>query len=461
MVYELVSRVDRGVQTQPATCVAEPQRLSVAACQQLQRTRSRPHTVTILCIALLIIWIGSILPYGAWGLSNPIRGFIASLFLFLVFSTIQLPDGILIRPHPAFWRFIKGVSIFYLALLSFLLCQDVIDVRHWLTRLDSSIGAGVEKNYAVSCDLITWSNPESLFMNVKERLDIFVLAHFMGWMAKALVIRDTRLLWILSIMFEWMEITFRHILPNFWECWWDHLLLDVFGCNWLGIWTGMKLARWFEMKDYDWRWKRRQSNAAIASAAIDAPKSMNALVEEQNAESQHGFFSRITLPTWMESLTPADWTTYKWPPMFASFETYLTFLVFLFGVTAVDVNLFFLKAQLGLEPAHWIVLLRTCFFVFAAAAGTRDLYEFISQPVARRLGLQGWLNLAIVLTEILVIIRFWDVLPSYTPMPQYIQVTWICFIAVLYILGFALWLRSPVRQQRRAATRRKSARRID
>ena len=54
-------------------------------------------------------------------------------------------------------------------------------------------------------------------------MDLFVLAHFFGWLIKAMVIRDWRLLWVLSILFEWMEITFRHILPNFWECWWDHV----------------------------------------------------------------------------------------------------------------------------------------------------------------------------------------------------------------------------------------------
>lgn len=31
-----------------------------------------------------------------------------------------------------------------------------------------------------------------------------------------------------------MQVTFNHMLPNFNECWWDALILDVLVCNWLG-----------------------------------------------------------------------------------------------------------------------------------------------------------------------------------------------------------------------------------
>ena len=47
-----------------------------------------------------------------------------------------------------------------------------------------------------------------------------------------------------------MELTFRHHLPNFYECWWDHLFLDIFGCNALGIYFGHLTCKFFEMKNY-------------------------------------------------------------------------------------------------------------------------------------------------------------------------------------------------------------------
>lgn len=51
--------------------------------------------------------------------------------------------------------------------------------------------------------------------------DEFVIAHTLGWWGKAIIIRDTKLLWILSVGFEFMELTFSHMLPNFNECWCD------------------------------------------------------------------------------------------------------------------------------------------------------------------------------------------------------------------------------------------------
>ena len=58
---------------------------------------------------------------------------------------------------------------------------------------------------------------------------------------KALIMRDYQLLWVLSIGFELMELTFQHMLPNFNECWWDSWILDVAVCNFLGMWAGMKV----------------------------------------------------------------------------------------------------------------------------------------------------------------------------------------------------------------------------
>jgi hypothetical protein len=45
----------------------------------------------------------------------------------------------------------------------------------------------------------------------------------LGWLGKALLFRDVYLCWIMSILFEILEMTFEHMLPNFKECWWDHV----------------------------------------------------------------------------------------------------------------------------------------------------------------------------------------------------------------------------------------------
>ena len=48
------------------------------------------------------------------------------------------------------------------------------------------------------------------------------------------------------------EVFFTHLLPNFKECWWDAFGLDVLICNGMGIFMGMQICRWLEMRDYHW-----------------------------------------------------------------------------------------------------------------------------------------------------------------------------------------------------------------
>ena len=74
--------------------------------------------------------------------------------------------------------------------------------------------------------------------------DEFVIAHTLGWWGKAVIIRNQPMLWLLSVGFELMELTFQHMLPNFNECWWDSWLLDVAICNFIGLLAGMATVRW-------------------------------------------------------------------------------------------------------------------------------------------------------------------------------------------------------------------------
>lgn len=61
-------------------------------------------------------------------------------------------------------------------------------------------------------------------------------------------------------MFEILEITFRHWLPNFWECWWDHIILDLIFCNTGGIIIGYYMVKAFKMKEYKWSLKKDKRN---------------------------------------------------------------------------------------------------------------------------------------------------------------------------------------------------------
>ena len=95
----------------------------------------------------------------------------------------------------------------------------------------------------MDCWDITW---ERLY----SHLDWFAFGHYWGWGMKALVIRHYGLLWSVSIMWELTEMVFGHLLPNFYECWWDNLVLDVIICNGAGIFTGMQVCKVMQASDW-------------------------------------------------------------------------------------------------------------------------------------------------------------------------------------------------------------------
>ncbi|ERL93183.1 hypothetical protein D910_10480 [Dendroctonus ponderosae] len=103
----------------------------------------------------------------------------------------------------------------------------------------------MDKEYGVNCSDISVER-------VWSHVDVFALGHFFGWMFKAILIRHMGILWATSIMWEITELAFAHLLPNFIECWWDALILDVLICNGLGIWCGLKICRALEMREYKW-----------------------------------------------------------------------------------------------------------------------------------------------------------------------------------------------------------------
>jgi nitrate reductase gamma subunit len=77
-------------------------------------------------------------------------------------------------------------------------------------HLDARLGVEVVyRDYGTACHLID-PNSHSLNWTVLRAtlLDEFVLAHSLGWWAKALLIRNTGLLWVYSVAFELLELTF-------------------------------------------------------------------------------------------------------------------------------------------------------------------------------------------------------------------------------------------------------------
>jgi hypothetical protein len=79
-----------------------------------------------------------------------------------------------------------------------------------LQVFDPRLGVEVQyRDYGTSCALLHPSS-KTLDWSVlgPTLLDEFVVAHSLGWWAKALLIRNTGLLWTYSVAFELLELTF-------------------------------------------------------------------------------------------------------------------------------------------------------------------------------------------------------------------------------------------------------------
>lgn len=105
-----------------------------------------------------------------------------------------------------------------------LCCQSAKDARLLLKHIDPTLGEKLEeKSYGGNCRIYDPDVPMDPFHNVWDKFDLFVPMHFFGWWLKTLVLRDWWICTVISIMFEVLEYTLEHQLPNFSECWWDHV----------------------------------------------------------------------------------------------------------------------------------------------------------------------------------------------------------------------------------------------
>lgn len=161
-----------------------------------------------------------------------------------------LPDSAQRWPHPLLWRLLGGCGVVYVSLIILLMTQPVQTTKRLLTYYDASLANPLpERTYAEDCQLFQSHPP---YLRVSQVSDVFIVAHALGYVLKTLIVRDWRMATCLSLAFEVVELLLQHILPNFRECWWDHVLLDVLLCNAAGTLVGMWLLRRSGAMTYDW-----------------------------------------------------------------------------------------------------------------------------------------------------------------------------------------------------------------
>lgn len=175
------------------------------------------------------------------------RGLCAVVCAGFFVCAMLVDNGPFRRPHPFFWRGVFSLSLIYLAILiyvcfqvgiccstkGFMLALQTRDTaRELLSILDSRLGKPLaEKSYGGNCHLYDSDNPADPWHNVRRTLkDEFVAVHFFGFWAKVresevetkrrdniqtLITRDAWMCLMQSVLFELVEYSLEHQLPNF------------------------------------------------------------------------------------------------------------------------------------------------------------------------------------------------------------------------------------------------------
>ncbi|XP_056335422.1 phosphatidylserine synthase 1 isoform X2 [Danio aesculapii] len=333
----------------------------------------KPHTITLLTFTVVSIMYFAFTRDDGDSDKNLRVGLLLVVSFFLVISVLAFPNGPFTRPHPSVWRMVFGLSVLYFLFLVFLIFLNWDQVKALLYWLDPNLRYAKREadvmEYAINCHVITWER-------ILSHFDIFALAHFWGWAMKALLIRSYGLCWTISITWELTELFFMHLLPNFAECWWDQVILDILLCNGGGIWLGMTVCRFLEMRTYRW-------------ASI------------KDIHSTSGKLKRAVL-----QFTPASWTYVRWFDPKSSFQRVAGIYLFMIVWQLTELNTFFLKHIFVFQASHPLSWCRILFIGIITAPTVRQYYAYLTDTQCKRVGTQCWVFGAIAFLEALACIKF-------------------------------------------------------
>ncbi|XP_023720724.1 phosphatidylserine synthase 1 [Cryptotermes secundus] len=366
----------------------------------------RPHTITLLAVSIGAVIYSAFTRHEGDVQDNIWAGICCVIFFFLIISVLAFPNGPFTRPHPAVWRIVFGMSVLYLLGLLFLLFQSYKTVNGIMVWIDPSLKdfhIDMDKEYGVNCSDIT-------IERVWSHLDAFAWGHFLGWMFKAILVRHFGILWAISVMWEFTEIAFAHLLPNFIECWWDALILDVLVCNGLGIWVGLQICKCLEMREYKW-------------------------VSIRDIHSTSGKIKRAVL-----QFTPGSWTHIRWLDPTCTYMRFFALCQMVIFWQVSELNTFFLKHIFEMPPSHPLVVARLILIGVIVAPSVRQYYSYVTDTQCKRVGTQCWVYGAIMVTEALLCIKNGKELFERT---QAINIIiWLLLqllLSVLCVYGCVLW----------------------
>jgi hypothetical protein len=280
-------------------------------------------------------------------------GIIVSCIVICIIGMLVFPSGPFVRPHPVFWRLVFAMSMLYLTGLILILFMSLDQARFFMTYIDSRLNKQLpEKSYGENCEFTV--------DNLLGAMDRFVIAHFLGWVVQSMLIRHRLACWTVSIMWELIEISLKHQLPNFAECWWDQWILDVMLCNGIGIEVGYQLCNYLEVQEYKW------SNLFTIPTFSGKAKRVVA-----------------------QFTSPESWTKVRWETT-TSIKRFFAMQVILIAMMVTHLNAFYLKYLLWVPAENDLNVIRLFILTVIMCPTIRQVYLYVDRPDVSRLGAQAW-----------------------------------------------------------------------
>lgn len=248
----------------------------------------------------------------------------------------------------------------------------------------------VEKSYMEECNS---------FSSFKDKLDVFVIAHLLGWFVKGFAMRNFFYLFLNSVLFELCELKFQHILPNFYECWWDHVLLDILGCNLLGILLSLAVMKCLHMPLFPW-----------------------IIPNKTKVKTEH-----LILPT----------TDKLCRRIFKNSSSLLLLIFYSLIANVIDLNIFFLKAELKIPTTHTLIFLRTLFVSLIALKASSELNNIITKKMSREHLSYVYSIVSIITLEVILCVKWFPALNSDHSDATVINTVWLFILSTAFSI-FAL-----------------------
>ncbi len=356
--------------------------------------------------------------------SSALSSALSMAFLsFELFVFLQTRDLITLWPHPGFWRLVFGAGAFYALVLVAMLNLDFMKARWIFESILGDIGTwdsfsskmqSVKSDTMSTCDVTPMSVFKQIFMAP------WFLSHALGWCGKMMIFRDWRVCLIAALFFEFTELTFTYVVPEFEECWWDSVFLDTLGANLLGMWMGTYVNRW-------------------TAASAKKEGNVGSGLDWSGAELRTGEIDQLTA-----MVSPLSTPSYKWK-IFSSPLRLLQVCVLIAVMLFIEINTFLMMNTMGIPHDSVFNKLRLALFGFLSLPAAAEWYVYIEQTDqagadVARIGPACWLCMCCAVLENCL---FWKFFPAHfveelgklnsaIPIPQDILIkhliAWVLFL---------------------------------